>query len=225
MSTVRPDSLEDVMLVTTGALTLLSSKIRDRGRQGADYRRAAGDLIAEGPARIQDGSFAAGVADVFRLASRSGVTELSWLRLRESFAGLSAFTETGKRVRRDFLVLSLIEETEATLSIEYQSVDQTDAARTHLSGAFDDMILAVSDQGDGDVAAALTRLLGAAVQDLNRRGRTLPRVVEYHQNARMPALYLAQRYYGDASRAGDIIAMNSTKHPAFMPADGAVLSQ
>ncbi|SES28049.1 Mu-like prophage DNA circulation protein [Vreelandella subterranea] len=65
----------------------------------------------------------------------------------------------------------------------------------------------------------LVSLRAAAVQDLRRRGTALPELTRYTPNARMPALVLAHRLYGDARRDTDIIRRNNVRHPGSVPAD------
>lgn len=65
----------------------------------------------------------------------------------------------------------------------------------------------------------LVSLRAAAVQDLRRRGTALPELTRYTPNARLPALVLAHRLYGDARRDADIIRRNNVRHPGSVPAD------
>jgi prophage DNA circulation protein len=67
-------------------------------------------------------------------------------------------------------------------------------------------------------------LHAAVTRDLTQRGRPLPRMVSYNTAASLPALALANRIYGDASRTDELIAENRAVHPLFMPAAGRALT-
>ncbi|RXE49219.1 DNA circularization protein [Chromohalobacter israelensis] len=68
-------------------------------------------------------------------------------------------------------------------------------------------------------ARRLVTLRAAVVEDLRQRSAALPELRQYTLNARMPALVIAQRLYGDALRADDIVSRNRVRHPSWVPAD------
>ena len=69
---------------------------------------------------------------------------------------------------------------------------------------------AISD----DVYASLVALRAAVVEDLRTRAVALPGLVTFTPGATLPALFLAHRIYGDATRADEIVARNNVRHPA-----------
>jgi hypothetical protein len=69
---------------------------------------------------------------------------------------------------------------------------------------------------------ALSALL---VQHLSDTERQLPRIIKMKFPINYPALALANRVYGDASRSDELIAENHSVHPAFMPLDIQALSE
>lgn len=69
---------------------------------------------------------------------------------------------------------------------------------------------------------ALAGLTTALVTDLNRRSASLAPLTRFTPGATMPALVIAHRLYGDASRAGEIIARNRIAHPGFVPGGQAL---
>src|ERR1043166_6417645 len=101
---------------------------------------------------------------------------------------------------------------------EFAAQDDADAARDQLTGLIDGLSLTAADAGDNDAYAAYQTLYRAAGDDLTERGKKLSGTVTYSFNAAMPALMLAWRLYGDAGRAGELIARNTAPHPLFMPA-------
>lgn len=64
---------------------------------------------------------------------------------------------------------------------------------------------------------ALASLSAALVTDMNRSSASLAPLAEYQVIDTQPALLIAHRLYGDASRASEIVARNKIKHPGFVP--------
>lgn len=65
----------------------------------------------------------------------------------------------------------------------------------------------------------LVSLRAAVVQDLRTRATALPELSEYTPGARLPALVIAQRLYGDAARDAELVKRNRIRHPGRLPAD------
>ena len=74
------------------------------------------------------------------------------------------------------------------------------------------MALSASD----DLYNSLSDLSAAIVADLGTRPG-LPSLVALTLTVDLPALVIAQRLYGDAARAEDIVARNQVAHPGFVP--------
>ena len=106
----------------------------------------------------------------------------------------------------------VIEAARATSSIEFDSQDQAVAIRDIVIDAINNEQLTASD----DVFVALTDLRTAVVNDINTRAVDLSKVVAYTPKATMPAVVLAYRLYGDATRDQEIVARNSISHPGFV---------
>ncbi|WP_035597779.1 hypothetical protein, partial [Halomonas salina] len=68
-------------------------------------------------------------------------------------------------------------------------------------------------------AQRLVALRAAAVTDLRRRGTALPELATHTPAAPLPALVIAQRLYGDATRDAEIVRRNRIRHPGRVPAD------
>ena len=64
----------------------------------------------------------------------------------------------------------------------------------------------------------------AITRDLKDRARYMPRIIAYDVRTSMPSLALANRLYGDGSRADELRAENDVPHPLFMPPGGRALS-
>jgi prophage DNA circulation protein len=82
---------------------------------------------------------------------------------------------------------------------------------------------AAADAGQDDLFGAWRDLVAASRADLTERAARLPRVARYALPGPLPALALAQRLYGDAVRADEMVALARVPHPAVMPAEGPFL--
>lgn len=63
------------------------------------------------------------------------------------------------------------------------------------------------------VFITLVALRAAVVTDLRTRSTALPNMSSYTPQTTLPALVLAQRLYGDATRADEICVRNNVRHP------------
>lgn len=70
---------------------------------------------------------------------------------------------------------------------------------------------------DHPVWVELDRLRGDTAEALTRQMIDLAPVIVAEAHRQMPSLWWAQRLYGDAGRAGELIARNRTIHASFMP--------
>ncbi|SDK32250.1 DNA circularization protein [Billgrantia gudaonensis] len=68
-------------------------------------------------------------------------------------------------------------------------------------------------------AQRLVALRAAAVTDLRRRGAALPELATHTPGAPLPALVIAHRLYGDATRDAEIVRRNQVRHPGRVPAE------
>ncbi|WP_325950175.1 DNA circularization protein [Pseudomonas putida] len=64
-----------------------------------------------------------------------------------------------------------------------------------------------------DVYNALAALRAALVTDLRERATALPNLASFTPQTTLPALVVAQRLYGDATRADEICVRNNVRHP------------
>jgi prophage DNA circulation protein len=96
--------------------------------------------------------------------------------------------------------------------------DALDARDTVLSRIDDEVEQAVDD----DAIAVLLALRARTAKAIPASGATLPYLITYTPPATVPSLVLAQRLYGDASRADEIVARNSIRHPAFITGGRAI---
>lgn len=106
----------------------------------------------------------------------------------------------------------------ASASVQPRSYDEAQALRTAACGLLADEEIVAADAGEDAVAAALRALRGAVDRDLSRRGASLSPLRQVALRASLPALVVAQRLYGDAARADELIGMaGDPPNPVFMP--------
>lgn len=98
--------------------------------------------------------------------------------------------------------------------IVFDSFDQAVAVRNELSDAIDEL----SNEADDATFAALQDLRATLHRRVTDSAETLPRIVEVVVSTPTPALVLAYRLYGDATRDVEIINRNNIRNPALVPA-------
>lgn len=67
-----------------------------------------------------------------------------------------------------------------------------------------------------DVYNTLAELRAALVTDLRERATALPNLASFTPQTTLPALVVAQRLYGDATRADEICVRNNVRHPGAL---------
>lgn len=115
-----------------------------------------------------------------------------------------------------------VESARAGARIDFPSFDDAVAYRDGLTDLFDREILAAGNAGRDRIYRDLQRLQASSIQDLDRRGRGLPRVREVVPLRTEPSLVVAYRHYGDdvarvPERAEEIVRRNRVQHPGFVP--------
>lgn len=115
-----------------------------------------------------------------------------------------------------------VESARAGARVDFVSFDDAVAYRDELTELFDREILAAGNAGRDRTYRDLQRLQASSIQDLDSRGRGLPRVREIVPLRTEPSLVMAYRYYGDDTanvpgRADEIVGRNRVRHPGFVP--------
>jgi hypothetical protein len=97
------------------------------------------------------------------------------------------------------------------------------AAQTQIATIIDTQATTAADAGYTALYVALATLYAGTVADMQQRALQLPMLSAYTLPDSIPAIALAQRLYRDPTRAAELVTLNSTPHPAFMPAAGVAL--
>lgn len=110
---------------------------------------------------------------------------------------------------------AVIEAVRASSRMDFTSYDQAIAVRDELGEQID----VLADVAPEDVYRALVTLRVAMVQDIAGRGADKARISQATMPSTMPALVVAYRIYGDATRAEEIVVRNAgrIRHPGFVP--------
>lgn len=123
-------------------------------------------------------------------------------------------------LNRDTATLMAAEVLSAT---DFPSLAEAEQLRGALLDAIDIRAEVAADAGDDDAFRGWRELAAAASRAMAERARRAPRLAAYALPAGRPSLALAQRLYGDAGRAEELVLLNDVPHPAFMPAAGKAL--
>lgn len=108
---------------------------------------------------------------------------------------------------------------------EYENIDQALATLTRVVDGIELQAEAVETDGtpiSDTIYSSLTSLRTVTVRDIHSRGTVLPRIISFTPMRTMPALLVAHRIYGDASREEEIVSRNNIRHPGFVPGGEAL---
>lgn len=108
---------------------------------------------------------------------------------------------------------AIIAAAEAAATVEFTSHPGAAALRETLAAALE----TEAERADDAVYQAVMDLRAAVVADITTRGADLARIVTLRQSGTLPALVVAHRLYGDATRGDEIAARNRLRHPGFVP--------
>lgn len=98
----------------------------------------------------------------------------------------------------------------------YTSQQQAQQDRDEITWLIGNQALTAADAGKDATFAQWKKLAQAVSADLTARGKQVPNVVTYLFNQPRAALALAQIFYQDATRAGELIARNAAPLPLFI---------
>jgi len=205
-SVPAPSATDDA----TNELRRLASTMRDYAEQivrSTDYGLGT-QLQAVYDAADNAGASFMGI-DAARLYLMSQVASKSWLT---------------QAIYRNALVMTLGLQAKIISRMTFSTQNETQTMLTYMRDAFEAAKALGIDEVDVLVYQTLNAMGGSLMNHLGNTELQLPRYVGYQMQAVMPTLYLAQRIYGDASRAEEIAAENGVIHPAFCPVNLRVLS-
>jgi prophage DNA circulation protein len=112
----------------------------------------------------------------------------------------------------------------ATADYQPSSYQDAVALRTQVAGLIEAEMLVAGGVPDYATYSALRLLRASVIEDLTAREGDLAMVVTITTALPTPALTLAYRLYGDASRYDDLVARANPVSPLFMPTSFQALS-
>jgi hypothetical protein len=217
--------LVEATSVLQSVLTPLLAAVKGQTAQaGAALYYSVGTLSASAQTTIGSGSLGAPLLNCFDLARQAGASLAGFAALRAAAGALTPTGQPGQGIAAAAIQFSLIEEAQILAATTFVSRDDVDAQIAVYDAAFDDAEVAAADALDTDVYRALVALHAATIADLSTRSIPLPNLVTYSVGRSYTALGLAQRLYGDPTRAEQLVAEGHVVHPYFMPKTGRALS-
>ncbi|MBN3852012.1 DNA circulation family protein [Paraburkholderia sp. Ac-20340] len=105
------------------------------------------------------------------------------------------------------------------------SYDDAVSMMSTVTSLLDDEIEIAGDASDDNSYTALRSMRSAVVADLQARAADLASLATMSFGTTLPALVLAHRIYGDASRADQLVQQIAPVHPLFMPSTFQALAE
>lgn len=223
MSLRRDQPTLDLLGAILNAI-LAYSGADDLGTVGADLDAAVGDLRANGQRLLRQAAISAPLFNCFDLARQTGMAFDAMERLRTTIAALETADPRAALIKTRALVFCCIQEAAILADTTFGSRNEIERVQALATAAFTVSQDATAAAGDTDTYRALIGLRAIMVRDLTDRSRPLPQIVTYDLALSPSSLVLAQRLYGDASRADELVAENAAVHPLFMARTGRALS-
>ena len=200
----------------------------------ASLRDALSDLYADVPTLITrsaaDATFVARLGEVardlsaamaparavaaFAALADADVPSVSTAAVTPARAAREGNARLVARVQR---LVALVAYADALAATTFASRPDGVTARADASGRFALALEDCTTGADADSALAIADLRGQVTAWLSRLIADLRPVRQITANAAMPALWWAQRLYGDALRADELVARNRVRHAGFMP--------
>jgi prophage DNA circulation protein len=203
---------------------LAYSGAADLGTVGADLDAAVGDLRADAPGLLRRAAINSPLFKCFDLARRTGMTFDAMERLRTVIAAFTATDARASILQARGLVFCCVQEAAILADTTFPSRNEVDRVQALATAAFTASQDASANLGDADTYRVLVSLRAAMIRDLTDRARPLPQLAAYSLANNPSSLVLAQRLYGDARRADELVLENEVVHPLFMPSNGRALS-
>lgn len=204
-----PASLGRNILGAFGAYSLLNSI------------QAVGVALGGGSAAAVSASQGTQIASLIRATVSASSAFASYVSINSSGSSSSATTPASQQQYANTLALAdlarrslLVQAVGLSAAMPAVVHDDAIGIRNLLANALDAEALTAPDA----VYSALCSARVAVWNDLTARAKNSARIVSITPPQSIPALALAYEYYGDSSRADEIISRNMIENPLFVPA-------
>lgn len=206
-------------------VNLLRAVPAQSGASVDQLRTDIGALQSSALTDIAAGQVGAAIAQCFVDATAAGATFDTMDRVRAACRAENPVFLPGMLLAAALVRFAIIQEVVLLNEMTFTSRQQIDTYINRMIPIFDDAELYAAQNLDQADYTTILALYSASMTDLTTRQRPLPAMVTYTFGAPMPALWLAQRLYGDPTRAQELVAEGAVVHPLFMPPSGLCLSE
>jgi hypothetical protein len=215
---------EGARIANLAADKLLATSNDQKGRAGADLRRACGDLKAHADVYIVKNEIADRLSNCFDQARLTGATLDEFDRIRETILAEPVTSLIGTLIKNGCVCFSLQQMSMTLVEIKFTSREDVDRVRKEIHPAFDQAEEVAADEMVLAVYRTLISLHAAVTFHLYETARPLPQMLQYKFASPRPTLVLSHRLYSTAVRADELREENKIVHPAFAPRDGRALA-
>jgi prophage DNA circulation protein len=219
----KVDAKEAAPIMQRSIAALLAA-VPTLGRNGADFRTACGQLIANAEAWIASDQAGPPLAKCFDLARQAGATQPQLASVRDQTISEAPVSVGATMIRDSIVQMCLAAEGYVIANMTFVSREDVDALRDQMNDVFGFIEEAAADAMDQMTFRAVTELHAAVIYYLVQTARPLPRMVSFAFVTSMPTLTMANRLYADGGRADELRDENKVVHPAFAPPTGKALS-
>ncbi len=234
------DAASDTLSASAAALDVVRQSFPVDPDKSGELRDALSGLIAQIPASLANGAatdLAASLIDTTRnLADAMPAVSAARAMLEIADASLPlpsvALTATegvaqenlaaAYRVAR---LAALTAWAEAILRTTFSDRPAGVSARAEVAARFEAELYDTRGAADADLYLAIDDLRGRVIDYLSQQITNLAPLITVTTARTLPALFMAWRLYADPLRAGELVARNRVRHPAFMPKAFLALSR
>jgi len=218
------DVHEGAAIARLTADRLLGTSNEQKGRSGADLRRACGDMKTNADNFIVDNVIAQKLSDCFTQARLTGATGDEFTRIYRELADIAAVSLLAKLIRDACVSFALQEASTVLVDVKFTSRNDVERVRVEINTSFNQAEEVAADDMALVSYRALVSLHAAVIFYLSETARPLPQMLNFEFASARPTLVLSQRLYDTAAKADELRKENKVVHPAFGPRSGRALA-
>jgi len=219
------ETISEATAILNGMLAdLLGSVPSSAGATSADLRQRVGALLATADTAIRTGTLSTPLWGCFEAARKAGATLDGMDKVRQNLLAQNPQSNPAIAVVNAGVTFALAEDAKIIVTLTFVSRQDVDTMMTRMQLAFEPAIETAADSLDSASYQTILALYGSITNWLATTQLPLPRMINLTMGGPSPALWLANRIYGDGSRYDELIAENNVVHPAFMRREVRALS-
>lgn len=205
------------------AATIAALALVDTDAPSDVWKAVNGLAVAAGTFALAPGDFGAGLVSAWRLVALHGEPAALAATLPAEIGGRMS-DAAGGRVRAAEIAALIAAFALACCRVAYESEQDAATARATLARVAAPAI-ELAGTVSADLCEWLSRLTGEAALALSRLAATRAPLVRVETGVSLSAIRLAHDLYGDANRAGELVARNRAATAAMMPTAIEALSR